>query len=181
MNPNAMDAHTPMRDVLEAYPGARRTMFRKYHIGGCSSCGFSMDETLGEVCTRNAGLPVDEVLALIRASHESDQQILIEPAALKELMAAEPGLRLLDIRTREEFDAARIAGALHLTREVMQEAMSRWDPNAPVVIVDHKGERALDAAAYFLGHGLRAVRCLRGGLDAWSREVDPAVPRYELA
>jgi rhodanese-related sulfurtransferase len=46
--------------------------------------------------------------------------------------------------------------------------------------VDHQGKQALDAAAYFLGHGLQNVRCLRGGLDAWSREVDPAVRRYRL-
>ncbi|MSU40149.1 MAG: rhodanese-like domain-containing protein [Pedosphaera sp.] len=170
-----------MRVVLEVFPGARRTLFRKYHVGGCSSCGFEMEETLGALCARNGDLPVAEVLAVIQTSHAADQQILIEPATLKEWMATQPTLRLLDIRTREEFDAARIASAIHLTRDVMQEAMARWDPDAPVVILDHKGEQSLDAAAYFLGHGLRQVRCLRGGMDAWAREVDPAIPRYELA
>jgi rhodanese-related sulfurtransferase len=38
----------------------------------------------------------------------------------------------------------------------------------------------MDAAAYFAGHGFTNVRALRGGVDAWSREVDPKVPRYEL-
>ena len=49
------------------------------------------------------------------------------------------------------------------------------------VIVDHQGEQGLDAAAYFLGHGLKNVRCLRGGIDAWSVEVDSAVRRYEFS
>ena len=49
-----------------------------------------------------------------------------------------------------------------------------------LVIIDHQGKQALDAAAYFIGHGLKQVRCLRGGLDAWSREVDPKLPRYRL-
>jgi len=38
----------------------------------------------------------------------------------------------------------------------------------------------MDAAAFFAGHGFTAIRALRGGVDAWSEEVDPGVPRYEL-
>jgi rhodanese-related sulfurtransferase len=48
------------------------------------------------------------------------------------------------------------------------------------VIVDHQGKSALDAAAYFMGHGLQNVRCLRGGLDAWAQEVEPKLPRYKI-
>jgi rhodanese-related sulfurtransferase len=46
--------------------------------------------------------------------------------------------------------------------------------------VDHQGLRAMDAAAYFLGHGFAQARALRGGIDAWSQEVDALVPRYHL-
>ena len=38
-----------MRDVLEAYPGAQRALMRRYHIGGCKSCGFAPDDRLGDV------------------------------------------------------------------------------------------------------------------------------------
>ena len=47
-----------MREVLENFPGAQRALFRRYHIGGCSSCGFSPDETLAQVCARNGNLDV---------------------------------------------------------------------------------------------------------------------------
>jgi len=50
-----------------------------------------------------------------------------------------------------------------------------------VVIIDHEGRQGLDAAAYFTGHGFDRVRCLRGGIDAWSQEIDATVPRYKLA
>ena len=50
----------------------------------------------------------------------------------------------------------------------------------PLVIIDHQGRQALDAAAYFLGHGLQNVRCLRGGIDAWAQEVDPRMRRYRV-
>jgi rhodanese-related sulfurtransferase len=40
--------------------------------------------------------------------------------------------------------------------------------------------KSLDAAAYFTGQGFSNVRCLRGGIDAWSREIDAKIPRYRL-
>jgi rhodanese-related sulfurtransferase len=46
--------------------------------------------------------------------------------------------------------------------------------------VDHQGKNSLDAAAYFMGHGLQKVRCLRGGIDAWAQEVEPAMRRYTV-
>jgi rhodanese-related sulfurtransferase len=49
-----------------------------------------------------------------------------------------------------------------------------------MVLYDHRGQQSLDAAAYFMGQGFRNVRCLRGGIDAWSREVDEKIPRYRL-
>jgi rhodanese-related sulfurtransferase len=49
-----------------------------------------------------------------------------------------------------------------------------------LVIIDHQGKQALDAAAYFMGHGLTNVRCLRGGIDAWAQEADTTMRRYRL-
>ena len=170
-----------MEKVLTEYPGARRALFRKYHIGGCSSCGFQMDETLGGVCERNNNLNVPEVLAEIQASHEADQKILVKPKILKAELEETPELKLLDVRSQEEFEAARIKGATRMTRDLMQEIMGRWDPEVAFVIIDHQGQQGLDAAAYFLGHGLKNVRCLQGGIDAWSLEVDDSVPRYEFS
>ena len=63
-----INADSAMEEVLVVFPGARRALFRKYHIGGCSSCGFKMDETLGDICDRNNNLDVGEGLA-IRHDH----------------------------------------------------------------------------------------------------------------
>jgi rhodanese-related sulfurtransferase len=169
-----------MREVLEAYPGAQRALFRRYHIGGCSSCAFQPDETLEQLCTRNGGLDVTEVLAHLQSSHEQDAQLLMEPKELADLRRREPSLRIVDVRSREEFEAVHIDGSVLLSQPVMREIMAEGTNTRPLVLVDHQGKHALDAAAYFLGHGLQNVRCLRGGLDAWSREVDPAVRRYRL-
>ena len=169
-----------MREVLDAYPGAQRALFRRYHIGGCSQCGFQPTETLEQVCRRNNGLAVDEVLAHIAASHEQDAKILIEPKELADWLARDKSVRLLDVRSREEFDSVHLEGAVLMSQPVMQEIMAEGTNSRPLVIIDHQGRQGLDAAAYFLGHGLRNVRCLRGGIDAWSVEVDPKLPRYRL-
>jgi rhodanese-related sulfurtransferase len=171
---------SPMRDVLEAYPGAQRALFRRYHIGGCASCGFQPAETLEQVCGRNNSLNVAEVLDHIRASHEQDTKLLIAPKDLVALRAQQPDLKLLDVRSREEYEAVHIEDSLLLSQPVMQEIMSKWPRSQALVIVDHQGKTGLDAAAYFLGHGFENVRCLRGGIDAWSQEIDPQLRRYRL-
>ena len=175
-----LDPHLPMRDLLQRFPGAQRALFRRYHIGGCASCGFQPTETLAEVCARNENLSVDEVIAHILVSHEADEKILISPADLATTLGSDPDAKLIDIRTREEFDAVHIAGAVFFTQELMQEILMRWDRRALIAIIDHTGTRSMDAAAYFAGHSFENIRAVRGGIDSWSQEIDPTLPRYEL-
>lgn len=180
MKPDTIDIHSSMSAVLDAYPGAQRALFRRYHVGGCSSCGFRPEETLSEVCGRNGGLDVAEVLAHIQSSHEQDARTLIEPRELAEWRGRDPSLRLIDVRSREEFEAVRIQGAELLSQDTMRTIMAEGTNSRPLVIVDHQGKTGLDAAAYFMGHGLQNVRCLRGGIDAWAREVEPGMRRYRV-
>jgi rhodanese-related sulfurtransferase len=169
-----------MREVLENFPGAQRALFRRYHIGGCSSCGFSPDETLAQVCARNGHLDVAEVLAHIQSSHEQDAKVLISPKELAELIQKDKTVKLVDVRSREEFEAVNIAGSVLLSQDVMRELMASGSNTNPIVVIDHAGKNGLDAAAYFMGHGLQNVRCLRGGIDAWAQEVDAKMRRYKL-
>ncbi|MCU0770928.1 MAG: rhodanese-like domain-containing protein [Verrucomicrobia bacterium] len=171
---------SPMREVLQAFPGAQRALFRHYHIGGCSSCAFSPDETLAQLCARNGGLNVRQVLALLQSSHEQDARTFILPLELDQLRRTNPELRLLDVRSREEFEAVHIEGAVLLSQPVMQEMLSHWPRDRAFVVVDHQGRHGLDAAAYFLGHGFQHVRCLQGGIDAWAQQVDKRMRRYTL-
>ncbi len=175
-----VNSQSPMSAVLEAFPGAQRALFRRYHIGGCSSCGFQPAETLAQVCERNGGLDVTEVLAHIQSSHEGDAKVLISPKELAELLQKDKSVKLVDVRSREEFEAVHIEGSVLLSQDVMREIMSSGSNTKPIVMIDHAGKNGLDAAAYFMGHGLQNVRCLRGGIDAWAQEVDTKMRRYKL-
>ena len=169
-----------MGELLRHFPGAQRAVFRRYHIGGCSSCGFNVDETLAGVCSRNDHLPVDEVIQHIVESDSAERTMQIEPHDLLEKLKNGERINLLDVRTREEFDAVKIDGAKLFTQELMEEILGNWSRQDPLVIYDHTGTKSLDAAAYFQGHGFENVKVLRGGIDAWSMEVDRSLPRYHL-
>jgi rhodanese-related sulfurtransferase len=168
-----------MSELLDAFPGAQRALFRNYHIGGCASCGFRPEETLAEVCSRNDGLDPEEVLQTIRRASAEDERILISPLEVKQLLDTN-GAELLDIRTREEFEAVHIDRAQFLDHSLMQQILAGKPRESFLVFVDHTGSRSLDAAAYFAGHGFTNIRCMRGGIDAWSVQVDPNLPRYTL-
>ena len=169
---------SPMKRVLEVFPGAQRALFRHYHIGGCASCAFQPDETLAALCARN-NLNVAEVIQQIETSHAQDLELEITPSELAELLRT-GGVHLVDIRSREEFEATHIESAVLLSQPVMQEILGNWPRTDLMVVYDHRGQKSLDAAAYFIGQGFRNVCGLRGGIDAWSREVDAKIPRYRL-
>ncbi len=98
-------------------------------------------------------------------------------AELKRRLDAGEALELLDVRTPEERAMASIQGSLLLTEQVTRrlEAMPR---DAMLVFQCHHGGRSQAAAEHFASLGFRNVWNLTGGIDAWSREIDPEVPRY---
>src|SRR3954469_11018727 len=131
-----IDPNVTMKELLVQFPGAQRALFRKYHIGGCASCGVSPEETLAELCARNENLDVDEVIEHITASEEAERAMQIEPRDLAErIMAGEP-IYLLDVRTREEFETVKIADAHLFTQELMQEILANTDRRNLFVVYD---------------------------------------------
>jgi rhodanese-related sulfurtransferase len=181
MNSTAtIDPNITMKELLTQFPGAQRALFRKYHIGGCASCGFAPEETLAGVCERNENLDVEEVIEHITVSEKAERAMQIEPRDLANRLAAGEPVYLLDVRTREEFDAVKLPDAHLFTQELMQEILGNTSRTNLFVIYDHTGARSMDAAAYFQGHGFENVKSLRGGIDAWSAEVDPKLPRYHV-
>jgi rhodanese-related sulfurtransferase len=102
----------------------------------------------------------------------------ISPEVLAErLRAAEPPV-LLDVREPWEHEVARIAGARLVPMNSLPAALSTLDPSREYVLHCHHGVRSLMAAQFLRERGLRRVTNLSGGIDAWSVQVDPSVPRY---
>lgn len=171
-------AESTMREVLTAYPGAQRALMRRYHIGGCSSCGFSPEEQLGEVLRRHNVLNTAEVIEHVRTSHEQEQRIQIGPGELKSLMAEGSAPRLVDVRTPQEIAHVKLEGSIPASQQLVQEMMQSWPKDTLIVCYCHHGMRSLDAASYLIGHGFTNVRSLTGGIDAWAEQIEPGMKRY---
>ncbi|HBZ69632.1 MAG TPA: Grx4 family monothiol glutaredoxin [Deltaproteobacteria bacterium] len=101
----------------------------------------------------------------------------LSPAGLKRMLDDQEPLRLFDVRTQDEQAQARIPQARLLTPEVVAE-IEGLDKDTVLVFHCHHGGRSQKAAEHFGSLGFRNVYNLAGGIDAWSREVDPKVPRY---
>jgi rhodanese-related sulfurtransferase len=87
--------------------------------------------------------------------------------------------RIIDVREPWEFATARIEGSMPMPMgEVPARAHQELDPDEHLIVVCHHGVRSLNTAVWLRNQGFEQVQSLRGGIDAWSAEVDPAVPRY---
>ena len=96
--------------------------------------------------------------------------------------ARQPRLLLLDVREPWEVALAsiRLDGAVHVDVPMGQvpQRLGELDPAQPVVCICHHGARSAQVVAFLERQGFDSVYNLAGGIDAWSREVDAAVPRY---
>jgi rhodanese-related sulfurtransferase len=175
-NPDDLNGTWPMEHVLKVFPSAQRALFQKYHIGGCSSCGYMPQDTLDKV-SRDHGLETDAVIAFIKESTSLEKDIEITTAEVADLLK-KGAIKLLDVRTPQEYAMAQVEGSVLVDQSLAQEIVNSWPQDTPIVTMCHHGVRSLDAAAYLRGHGFKNTRSMRGGIEAWSSTIDSSVPRY---
>jgi molybdopterin/thiamine biosynthesis adenylyltransferase/rhodanese-related sulfurtransferase len=108
---------------------------------------------------------------------EVSRQIDIEPAELARRMNEAAIVELIDVREPWEWSVGCIGGARLLQMGVLEDSVEALDPSRELVVYCHHGVRSSVAAEWLRSRGFRA-RNLAGGIDRWSREVDPSVPRY---
>ncbi len=102
----------------------------------------------------------------------------IVPRALRELLNSDNSITLIDVREPYEWNIGHIHGARLIPLGTLHGALSSIEADADVVVYCHHGMRSEMAAYALRDAGVRRVRNLVGGIDRWSVEVDPKVPRY---
>ncbi|HVE14437.1 MAG TPA: rhodanese-like domain-containing protein [Elusimicrobiota bacterium] len=103
---------------------------------------------------------------------------LITPKELSALLKEAKPPVVIDVRSEREFKMLRLDGAKLATRELVEEIFTKWDKETAIVVYDHKGRMGLDAAKALASRGFSKAKGLKGGIDAWSQEIDPLIPRY---
>ena len=102
----------------------------------------------------------------------------ITPAEFAERAARGERVRLIDVREPEEFELARVEGAELLPLSRFQEWAGALDPARETVVMCHHGVRSAQVCAFLARSGFGKLYNLAGGIDRWSTEIDPTVPRY---
>ena len=104
----------------------------------------------------------------------------VVPAALADELAPHNSITLIDVREPREWAFARLPGATHIPLGSLAGAVERGEiaRDADIVVYCHHGSRSDMAARMLLAAGYERVRNLIGGIDRWSVEVDPSLPRY---
>jgi len=87
-------------------------------------------------------------------------------------------IRLLDVRTPQERETARLENSVLLDQELVEEILSTWDPNTPLMFFCHIGERSRQASQYFASQGFQKVYNISDGIKGWSINVDSSIPQY---
>jgi len=105
-----------------------------------------------------------------------DLQVDVEE--LNAALQAGQDVQLLDVREGWEYTLARLAGAQWIPLGELERRTEELDRQRPLVVYCHHGIRSLHAALALRSRGFEQARSLRGGIDRWSQEIDPAVPRY---
>jgi rhodanese-related sulfurtransferase len=101
------------------------------------------------------------------------------PAAEAAELLKEKKARFIDVREPWEFATAKIEGSeLMPMGDVPSRAHQELDPEERVIVLCHHGVRSLNTTVWLRNQGFEQAQSLRGGIDAWSAEIDPLVPRY---
>jgi adenylyltransferase/sulfurtransferase len=105
-----------------------------------------------------------------------DLQIL--PAEVKRRLDQGEKLLLVDVREPAEFQICRIEGAKLIPLGALPGQVQLLPDDEEVICYCHHGIRSLDAAVWLRQQGIERAKSLAGGIERWSLEIDPSVPRY---
>ena len=105
----------------------------------------------------------------------------ITPQEVKQRLDGGEKLKLIDVREPGEFQQARIEGAELIPMRSVPSGLTDLEAQAEealLVVYCHHGVRSLNVVNWLREQGLSACQSMAGGIDRWSREIDPSVPRY---
>jgi adenylyltransferase/sulfurtransferase len=148
---------------------ALKVKFRELHLRRDPQC---------PVCGNNPTIfsPIDyEQFCGVRDEGDIPE---MSPRELKRRMDGGEPFELIDVREPFEYEIARIEGARLIPLGEITERLDELKREQPIVLHCHSGKRSAQAARLLLQRGFTRVYNLEGGIDAWSDQVDPNVPKY---
>jgi rhodanese-related sulfurtransferase len=107
-----------------------------------------------------------------------DDALEITPQALQQRLNSSGEVMLIDVRQAWEHQIVHLPGALLIPLHELPARLGALDPAGSIIIYCHHGIRSYDATVFLRSVGFAKVQSLQGGIDRWSEDVDPSLPRY---
>lgn len=111
----------------------------------------------------------------------ADLPLEVTPRDVKQLLDSGQPVKLLDVREPQEYQMSSIAGAELLPMRSVPAQLTRLESEADqatLIVFCHHGMRSLNVVDWLRRNGLENCQSMAGGIDRWSLEIDPQVPRY---
>jgi rhodanese-related sulfurtransferase len=102
----------------------------------------------------------------------------ISAREVKERLDKGEKLLLVDVREPHEYELCHIEGAVLIPMGSIPANLQKLDTDEDVICFCHHGMRSLDVANWLRTRGVNSAKSMAGGIDRWSLEIDPSVPRY---
>ncbi|MBM4303019.1 MAG: rhodanese [Deltaproteobacteria bacterium] len=96
---------------------------------------------------------------------------------LKEKLDKKEDILILDVREKDEFEYANIGGT-HIPLSEFAQRFQELDSDKHWAVLCHHGMRSAQAVAFLRSQGFKNVQNISGGIEAWSVQIDPKLPRY---
>ncbi len=102
----------------------------------------------------------------------------LNPAEVKQILENKSGTRLIDVREEWEHKIAHLEGSELMPMSNFIQHMNELGKDDELIFYCHTGVRSANICSYLADKGFRNLINLKGGIEAWSREIDPSIPRY---
>jgi rhodanese-related sulfurtransferase len=102
----------------------------------------------------------------------------IMPREVKQRLDRGEKLLLIDVREPHEYAVCQIEGSTQIPMGTIPANLQKLDTDEDVICFCHHGMRSMDVANWLRAQGVKSAKSMAGGIDRWSVEIDPKVPRY---
>lgn len=173
--PPLVTEDSPLSEIAAHHPRVWAFLEKKYHL----KPQHLESEWSLKVLSKKFDLPPAQIL-FMEIQIDGKQSRVMELTALeaKQLVDTESDLAILDVRESWERNFGSIPGSQVLERTLLDTILGSWSKDCPLLVYCHFGVRSSDAANYLSEEGFEKVFIIKGGIDAWSQQVDPLLPRY---
>jgi adenylyltransferase/sulfurtransferase len=147
--------------------------FREFNLRRDPEC-----PVCGEAPSVTAPIDYDDFCAGPPEESQLSEANEVDVAALQDKLASDKRCILLDVREPFEWEVARVEGAQLIPLGQLPARLSELDRDREIFVMCHSGMRSAQAAEFLRSAGFAKVANVAGGIDAWSAQIDPDVPRY---